>query len=436
MTTSTVKHIDVPNAPGIFPMTALIETGVWASLTAPAKAVLGVLWEYHRQYPDACHPARTTIAREAGVSAPTVSRCLNELEVVGLVEVIPTSGPRPNTYILSWRDIRVQTHPRVKGGSPFKPSRQEYDTDLIRGADGKDETRITRRNAQTYRMADGCVVRSAGEMQIHSYLEAWKVPHWSDVRYIDLGIRIIDPKNGNVDTTSTVDFVVGPNVLMEKAGLASTQKGAKKYHEKLKRKLLTAKAAGWKVILVKPNQKPGAWLVDKIVERWSTATLENGELLKRQMEKAGKYGSGHKPSRWLDGHLEDARARRAGRKGPRASRGLTAMGTGTNGLPAEQVFEQPVVVLEEAAMPPMTKVASRSPRTFTFGPHHDEPSQIVGLSAKDTAEVRKLEADVEKLEMQLDDHEDMDEELVAELMDKLGEANQALAALRTQSAVE
>ena len=41
----------------------------------------------------------------AGVSAPTVTRSIQELEEVGLLKVISSPGPRANTYQLNWDDL-------------------------------------------------------------------------------------------------------------------------------------------------------------------------------------------------------------------------------------------------------------------------------------------------------------------------------------------
>ena len=68
-----------------------------------------------------------------------------------------------------------------------------------------------------YRMADGCFVRSAKEQHIHDYLVSWLVPHWCDVRYSDLDIRL-RKANGETDRQSTVDFVVGQLIVIPRLG--------------------------------------------------------------------------------------------------------------------------------------------------------------------------------------------------------------------------
>ncbi len=111
-------RIHIPNSPEFFPAHALVTTGLWAALTPPAKAVLLVLWDFHRQYPDACHPNRKTLARLAGISPPSVSNALTVLEDIGIVETIQTPGPRANTYKLKWTDLRAPSKAAAGSGSP------------------------------------------------------------------------------------------------------------------------------------------------------------------------------------------------------------------------------------------------------------------------------------------------------------------------------
>jgi hypothetical protein len=100
MPDETPKNLlDIHAAHGVFPLTQMVETGLWKALSANAKAVLGPLWNYHRQYPGACRPSRQTLAAEARVCGPSVTKALKELVAVGIVAVIFDPGPR--TYILA-----------------------------------------------------------------------------------------------------------------------------------------------------------------------------------------------------------------------------------------------------------------------------------------------------------------------------------------------
>ena len=116
---------------GSFPLTELIQCGLWAGLSAPARVVFSVIWDFHRQYPDTCRPSRATIARLAGVSPATVSRVLPSLEECGLLVVIPASGPGVNTYRVQWRNLVVPTlNTSRSSSSPYKAATAKAETFL------------------------------------------------------------------------------------------------------------------------------------------------------------------------------------------------------------------------------------------------------------------------------------------------------------------
>lgn len=329
-------------------MAAMIEGGLWAALSPTARAVLGVIWDFYRKYPDACRPSRATLAGAAGVSGPTVSRALTELENFGLVEVTPAPGPKTHTYKVRWKGIRLPTKKKGQSKkSPFKSGGAQWEATLIHDEEQQNRVAYSRNGSHFHHLPDGCIVRSAVEIVIHSFLTSWKVPHWTDVRYVDLGIRIAGPKK-QVDTTSTVDFVVGPKLLIERLGLPTTQKAARKYIEKAKRKMLAAKNAGWKVILVKPEQRPGDWLLKPILDGWANATLADAEELLSIMKQAGKWKENHVPSQLLKHHIQDAKARVQSQTKPKFPQGLYVETSDQYGVPAQQRVQPQIVLMESA----------------------------------------------------------------------------------------
>jgi hypothetical protein len=234
-------------SPATFPMTELIDCGLWAALTPAARAVFGVIWEFHRRYPDACHPSRTTLARAAGVSAPTVTRVVKELERTGLLRVIPASGPGANTYRLDWSEIKLPARrpAAAKGGTPYARPGGEISVTLTQDAHGRDRV-IRDRRGHGHHLPDGCYVRSAAEVTIHSFLVDWLVPHWANVSYRELGVRGMHPD-------ATVDFVVAPNVLIEHFGLPRLQSQAAKYQRNRRLKEQAIARAGWHLIALEPG---------------------------------------------------------------------------------------------------------------------------------------------------------------------------------------
>lgn len=351
--TDRPKPIDIHASPEVFPLAAMLATGLWAGLSPSARAVLGVIWDFHRKYPDACHPSRETLADLAGVSPPTVSRALDELEEVGIVYSIPAPGPRPNTYRIKWTGLTPpqsrKKAKKAKRTSPFQRPTTEREVYLTQNKEGQDEKKYsyTRTGSQLHEMADGCFVRSAREVVIHEFLTAWRVPHWSEVRYIDLGIRVAKLKSkkpDELDTSSTVDFVVGPKTLVEQLALPPTQTGARYYLQKAASKLVAARKNGWEVIVVKANTKPGDWMLQPILDAWAKATIEEAEALKRRMSGAGKWRVGHQPSLWAEVLIADAKERLARAKPPARPQGFYVRGASEHGVP-EDVRVKPQLVL-------------------------------------------------------------------------------------------
>ena len=417
--TGKKKIINLHPSPATFPVPEMIETGLWAALSPAARAVLGALWDYHRKYPDACRPSRSTLAIKAGVSQPTVTRALNELEAVGIVKAIPSPGPRTNTYRLQWTGLLLPVakdkDKKPTATSPFKLPTVDHDIYLTQNRDGEDIEKhaYTRRGSQLRRLADGCFVRSATEIQIHDYLVAWKVPHWADVRYLDLGIRMLKKRKETVDTTSTVDFVVAPGLILEAIGLPRSQAGARHYREKTKAKVAAARKKGWQVILVEPDISPGEWMFQAISDAWAKATIEDAEVLRRQMEVAKKLRDDHQPSRWLDAHIVLASGRLKGKIPPENPQGFYIKGTSKHGVP-EDVRVKPKLVLMAEAGRTIPPVDADERDFFDDLVAEAEASQQTqagtdkgGESPPDQAEFWQWWEDEDKEEM--DDEDELDE---------------------------
>ena len=353
MSKSSPESFSLTPAAGTFPIHELRVEGLWASLSPNAKALLPVIWDFHRMYPDACHPSRQTLASEAGISPPSVSKAIKELERVGILHVVRRPGTLPNTYKLGWSNIKVPIRAKKGRSSHYALPRQERDVDLFHDEQGRDRVTHSKRRHQGHHMADGCVVASAHEAVIHEHLVQWRIPHWCGIRYIDLGIRITDPKTGNVNARSTVDFLLGPGLLLERIGLPPTQAKAHAYRTKLKRKLAAARDAGWAVIDMEPDRRPGPWLVQPILDAWATATIEDAERLKRLLERPV---SGH--HKWDDGSLSalllkrlvgDALDRLEGKAEPKSPAGLVLRVQPAHGPAVDKTRFQPDLVLMESA---------------------------------------------------------------------------------------
>ncbi|GMV42238.1 MAG: hypothetical protein AMXMBFR64_39540 [Myxococcales bacterium] len=361
-------RINIPHSPSSFPMAELVEAGVWAQIPSAAKAVLAVIWNYHRRFPDSCHPSRSTIATEAGVHESTVSRSLDDLEEMGVVQVVPQPGPHPNHYQVCWTNIHLKKAKTPERKSPYPMPHRTFDTALEQDEGGRDVTKFTRRDAAHHVMADGCIVRSAVETVIHEHLVTWKVPHWTDVPYATMGIKLKNPKTGEMDRTSTVDFVVAPYYLLERKGLVGYQPGAEKYKSKLKAKLKAISDSRWDGWVLDPDTRPGDWMLAKILPRWSNATIAEAKALRDQMRAAGKFTEAHQPSRWLDEMIASAEARLSGQRPPCKARGLSVMESDEHGFPVERRTTPRLVLMEAAGTAPASPAPAVEPPTSAKAP--------------------------------------------------------------------
>ena len=333
--------ITIHPSPASFPLCELLETGLWAGLSPAARAVLGVLWDYYRLYPDACHPSRRTLAEKAGVSPPTVTRTIKELESVGLVEVTPSSGPGVNTYRLNWSELEVPTKEAKEAKEPeptsgFSFGTPDPDTYLDVDEDGNDRV-VYRRKHHLHKLPDGCVVNSADEVRIHSYLIAWKIPHWCNVPYHSIGVRGLHPQ-------STVDFVVGPGLVIEHFGLPRTQSQATRYNAMRRKKEEAIRGAGLTLITLEKGEDLTSAHVDIIIDKWANSTFDDLKVLVEQLFEARKWKSTNWTGLIWDELVADAGKRKSGEIPPAEPRGLGEYSVGPDGREA-YVETEPRLVL-------------------------------------------------------------------------------------------
>lgn len=336
-----VRTVAIHASPGTFPLPELIETGAWAALTPGARALLGVLWDEHRKHPDACHPSRERLARLAGLSPPTVTRCLPELQSIGIVSV-HSSPPNANTYRVRWDALRLPAaEPPAKASSSTRPyKRPTRDATVTLLEDGSTNySRHVPRNV--HHMPDGCHVRSASEVAVHAWLTAWKVPHLANVPYAHLGIR-------GLPASSSADFWIAPRLLVEYFGAPRTQSQAARYNAKRKAKRYACKAAGWTLIELEAGQTT---LTEEhctiLLDAWATCTIPEAEALRARWELADVPGR-HFAVFALDAHIQDAREREAGTKPPADPTPLYGTRPGRNGMPVT-VRQTPRIILCSAA---------------------------------------------------------------------------------------
>jgi len=323
-------------------MTELIDSGLWASLSPSTRAVFGVVWDFHRKYPDTCRPSRATIARLAGVSPATVTRSLPELEKTGLLKVIPASGPGTNTYKIRWSDLKVH------GGngadevqaSPYTLPKPDVDEWL---PDGPSPVRRVFRERQRrgYRMPDGCVLHSAREVVVHQFLVEWGVPHWPGVPYHQLGIK-------GLKDSAKVDFVIGPRLILEVWGLTDTESRHRRYMRSRRRKESAVEASAWNLIGLEPDEDPEVNLIDPILEHWASSSRDEASGFAKVMSRAGKWLAEGRSEAILKSLARDADDRRAGRKPPAEPRGLWVDEPNPGGPPIRRRVK-PVIVLEASA---------------------------------------------------------------------------------------
>ena len=312
-----MAKINLNSSAATFPLTEMIACGLWAALSPGARAVLGVVWDHHRRHPDACHPAQGTLALASGVSKPTVARAIVELEKVGLVKVIPAAGPGPNTYRLNWTDLALPgDKPATVPGKPspyhrpnagfaqFLEHAEKGEDDAADDADDKEDKPTYQRNHYGHRLPDGCVVHTAREVGVHAWLVAAGIPHWCQVPYSALDIRGLHEK-------SSVDFVVGPRLVVEVFGLPQTQKQASAYTEKRRRKEKAVEAAGWVLLAVEPDKHPDGRFVQAILNHWALATVQQARDLHDLLVGAGLWHSNNSSCQRMTECLSDARNRAA-----------------------------------------------------------------------------------------------------------------------------
>jgi len=354
-------YITLHPAPGVFPVTELLETGLWESIGPLARQVLPVLWDFHRKYPDACHPSRATLSSMAGLSPPSVTKAISMLESKGLVEVSRHPGLRANTYRLDWTRVRKpEARPDVKG-SPFgRPSRERGMILTTDEAGVKKPSFYSKRPG--YRMSDECVCRSGWEVNIHEWLVAWSVPHWCQVPYHLLGAELWYPKRNTRDTTSTVDFVVAPFHAVEVRDTRGNQRTATRYLEKLDRKVRALESTGWTVHVVDAANWPTQDdFCNLLCDAWAEATLAEANALYQCSDQfPGPVGHGQRQRVRMMDMVRDAVDRRDGQRPPRGATYLHQTVTNDRGIPIYQRQEPELVLMESAGTAPMPSTTLRT----------------------------------------------------------------------------
>ncbi len=354
--------IDISASPGTFPMPELVKAGIWAALKPTTHAVLGALWDFHRMYPDACRPSRETLAAYSGVSVPTVTRAITELEDAGLVVVIPPAGPGPNTYKMKWTGLTAPATPVKKtspAGNTFRRPGSVSDTILVDGRGGRGNRVETVRRGHRHVMPDGCVLFSANEVAVHAWLQEWNIPHFSNVNYSALGIR-------GLHDQSVVDFVVAPKLLIEVWGMARNQQGAVTYNKKraLKEKAITK--AGWTLIGIEPGKAADEAICTKMLGHWADSTIAAAEATYNTLKNRGvAQPSNYGHALWV-ASIQDAKDRKAGRKPAASPQGpwrIERVDDPKTGWPEDHRVWQPVRVVLEAsagkASPPSCGVGQK-----------------------------------------------------------------------------
>mgnify|MGYP002632298688 CR=1 FL=1 len=333
--------ISLNTSPYEFPLSQLVESGIWGQLSQPSKAVLGVLWDFHRRFPNSARPSRETIAKQSGVSPATVSRtALPELLAMGLVEVIASQGPRTNTYKVKWTEI-VAPEPEEKAKlAPYK------NRGARRRAFLGDQTGqvlwATENHGHT--MPDGCRLRSAKEQLVHAFLVDWDWPHWANVSYQKLGIV-------GLHDQSTVDFVIGPKLLLEVWGTARNEKGHAKYEQKKQAKRKAVEKAGWKLMELAPGLSVNsAAFVDKAVSHWAQATIDAAKGTVYALDRARSWHKGQRWEKRMAQIIRNAKARAAGNAPADEPHGLLVEAPSEGGPPV-MMHTRPHLVLQVGVGP-------------------------------------------------------------------------------------
>ncbi len=330
--------VSIHPSPATFPLPELISSGIWRAISPAARAALAVIWDFHRRFPDACHPSQATIARLAGLSVPTVKRAIIELSDIGLLTIIPSFATGPNTYNLDWTDIEIpdEESETITNKSPYNPPKKEFQFHLERDEKGREKP-FYQKTYHHHKMPDGCVVRSAAEVVIHSYLVDWRVPHWSNLKYSSLGIRNLHPE-------ATVDFLVAPFLLIEAFGQPRMQSQASKYNRNRRKKEEAIKAAGWNLIAIEAGERFTEHHFTPIMDAWAEASMADAKRMVDFVKKEKLWVKGSFSYILTHNLYSDAEDRANGTKPPASPQGFY-MDTIIDGMPTS-VRTEPRLVLD------------------------------------------------------------------------------------------
>ena len=327
--------VSIYPSPASFPVSELISSGIWSAMSPAARAVFVVIWDFHRQFPDTCHPNRSTISRLAGVSEPTVTRTLKELIGMGLLHVIPAAGLGPNTYRIDWQDIEIPEKASSKKNNPYKQPSREFT--FYMGEDENGNERIVhQKTSHHYKMPDQCVLRSAAEVAIHAWLVAWQIPHWANVPYSTLKIF-------GLHKEATVDFIVAPKMLIEVFGLPRTQRQVIKYNRNRQKKEELIRKAGWQLMAIEPGEQFADRHFEPIMNAWANASLEDAKNLSELLKNTPFWRKGMPSCQMMADLYKNAVDRNAGKIPPDFPQGMFK-DTLFNGMPAT-VRTEPRLVL-------------------------------------------------------------------------------------------
>ena len=122
---------------------------------------------------------------------------------------------------------------------------------------------------------------------------------------------------------ATVDFVVGPKLLIEVFGLPRFQSQVTKYNVNRKKKEDAIKAAGWTLIALEPSDRElREEHLNIILDRWAESSDEQAVALYHTIKDAGCWRDGSPSTLRLLELVNDARARYKGDVEPASPRGL------------------------------------------------------------------------------------------------------------------
>lgn len=418
--TNPIKTVSLSPSPHSFPIQELMEAGVWSAIGLPTRSLLPVLWSFHQRFPDACHPSRETLARLSGLSRPSVTKAVRELEEVGLVTVA-RDGLKPNTYRFHWEQIEIRPKGfKPRPPSPFKSSMKEVVDHSYYDEDGNyREQKFFKR--QRNQLADGCCLASRREMLFHDLLQEYGIPHAAGVLYDDLNITMANPRDPSLrDRKTSVDFVVGPHTLVEIVGAVRTQRGAANYRKKIKRKQVATEQSrdGWKLILIEPDQDfDDAFrtdFVDLVVKDWATSSYQRALAVTNTLRRVATT----KMDLWIR-HLQQTKAMHNGSLPLKKSHGRYPKGkeryvANLEGPPRFERYlpVQPVIVLADLLKGPVED-------------EYDREGEFEGRWFRHDESIEHLETELERAAMdqefsdsdseEYDDHAHRMEDLRGEL---------------------